>query len=375
MTTGKTARITALVVVMLLTVVVGRYSIISLSDGASAAAGSDRAGAVAVLEYDLGDTAFTDAPDWAGKSEIKAVVHYPRRLPSGKMPLVMILHGQNIACDTKAEETWPCPPGVRAFPSYRGYDYLGDALARRGFVVVSLSANGINHHMGIAVQRARLINRHLAMWQQLSATGGGPLDGAFVDAATGRTARVDFRGRVDLTRVGTMGHSVAGEAVMRHASDKHRTDWPQGVQIKAAVPLASRYFELVEGDVSDTLITKIPFAVVSATCWGTGDRQYFDNSRGRNTVPAYLMTLVGGNHNFFNTVWSNASGFANGDDSTCPNDPARPSDKAQRDFAVAFFTAYYERTLKDNKAFDVILTGERPIPGVTTRAEHLTPTW
>ncbi|MEV6394770.1 hypothetical protein AB0M39_08335 [Streptomyces sp. NPDC051907] len=359
------------VVAVLLAALFGGYTTIGFKNEASASTDFHPGAAVAVAEYDLGATAFTDPPDWPYKSEIKAVVHYPRRTPPGKMPLIMLLHGQNSACDTEGEESWPCPPGVPVFPSHRGYDYLGDALARRGFVVVSLSANGINHGMGTSPQRARLINRHLAMWQQLTTTGRGPLAGKFTDATTGERTQVDFRGRVDMKRVGTMGHSVAGEAVMRHASDKHRKDWPKGVQVKAVVPLASRYFEIVEGDISDTLITRIPFAVVSATCWGTGDRKYFDNSRGRNTVPVYLMTLVAGNHNFFNTVWSSATGPANGDDSTCPKNPAKPSEKAQRDFAVRFLTAYYERTLKGDTTYDPILTGERPIPGVTTKVEHL----
>jgi len=87
------------------------------------------------------------------------------------------------------------------------------------------------------------------------------------------------------------------------------------------------------------------------------------------------MTVVAGNHNFFNTVWSGARGAANGDDSTCPNDPDRPSEQAQQDFAVTYLTAYYERTLKGDKRHDPILIGKRPlrVPGVTTKAEHLPP--
>ncbi|MEU4160074.1 hypothetical protein [Actinoplanes sp. NPDC026670] len=80
-----------------------------------------------------------------------------------------------------------------------------------------MSANGLNANMGTAPERAHLINRHLAMLQQLTTTGRGPLAGRFTDAVTGRRSTVDFRGHLDMTRVGTLGHSVAGEGVYYQA--------------------------------------------------------------------------------------------------------------------------------------------------------------
>jgi len=51
--------------------------------------------AVVTAEYNLGDKAFTDKKEWPhGFSEMRAVVRYPRRLPTGKMPVVVLLHGQ-----------------------------------------------------------------------------------------------------------------------------------------------------------------------------------------------------------------------------------------------------------------------------------------
>ncbi|SDT72974.1 hypothetical protein [Actinoplanes derwentensis] len=40
-------------------------------------------------------------------------------------------------------------------------------------MVVSPTANGLNHHMGTAPERAHLIDKHLAMLQQLTTTGKG----------------------------------------------------------------------------------------------------------------------------------------------------------------------------------------------------------
>ncbi|BAL87865.1 hypothetical protein AMIS_26450 [Actinoplanes missouriensis 431] len=149
---------------------------------------------VGVAEYDLGDTAFQDPP-WSGRAEIAAQVHYPADLP-GPAPLIIQLHGQAAHCAIDALEAgWPCPPGVRPVPSYRGYDYLGEALARRGFVVVPISANGLNARLGTAAERAHLLNTHLALWRRLAADGTGPLADAFVETRTGHQVTPRFRGR------------------------------------------------------------------------------------------------------------------------------------------------------------------------------------
>jgi hypothetical protein len=93
---------------------------------------SAQVGAVAVVVagYDLGDTAFADAQTGT-VSELRAVVYFPRPL-AGRLPLIVVAHGSWWACDAKDAVTWPCPSGSHPDPSYRGYDYLGGALAANG---------------------------------------------------------------------------------------------------------------------------------------------------------------------------------------------------------------------------------------------------
>ncbi|MEV6596338.1 hypothetical protein AB0M36_05650 [Actinoplanes sp. NPDC051346] len=326
--------------------------------------------AVAVAEYNLGDKAFTDKPTWPGYSEMRAVVHYPRQLPAGKLPLIMMLHGQNSPCDTPDDgpSDWPCPPGTKPLASYRGYDYLGDALARDGFVVVSLSANGINHFMGVAEQRAKLINKHLGMWQKLAATGAGPLAGKFTDATTGKKADVDFRGHVDMTRVGLLGHSVGAQAVMYAAGDDNRGAIPAGVQLRGVVTLASAGGRSPD---DESRVTKTSFAVVSSECWREGDREFFDNARGKTRQPTFFVRVARANHNFFNSVWTTAQGSVNGDDTSCPEKPNRPTAERQRNFAVTYVTAYYRLALKGDKGGMPVLTGARPTPGIDIKVDKL----
>ena len=315
---------------------------------------------VAVAEYHLGDRAFTDPPDWDGFSEMTAVVHYPRVFPRGAMPLVVLLHGQQVPCYSATETDWdyPCPAGVRPYPSYRGYDYLGDALARDGYVVLSLSANGINNFVGVAPQRAHLINRHLQLWQRLLTRGDGPLAGRLP---------VDFRGHVDLTRVGLVGHSVAGEGVMAEAADGNRANLPAGVRIRGVVSLASPG----PSGFSDTLVTRMPLAVVSPTCWGSGrDREYFDDAKGKTTEPAFLVHVARANHNYFNTVWTGGPGPTDGDDTECPATANRPSAGQQQGFAVSYLRAFFGLSLRGDRGGLPTLAGTRPIPGVETTVER-----
>ncbi|MEW2522698.1 alpha/beta hydrolase [Actinacidiphila alni] len=337
-----------------------------LAAGAQApvvADGGAGARAVATAEYDLGDAAFTD-PESGTVSEVRAVVHYPRHL-TGKLPLIVMSHGSWYACDSEDADTWPCPAGSRPYPSYRGYDYLGAELAARGFVVVSLSADGINMTSFDYGDRARLINEHLRLWQELADGKGGPLKGRFTDAATGRKVAPAFAGHVDMHRVGTLGHSRGGKGVMWQASDKHRTEWPAGVRVKAVLGLAPVKFDDPEGDNSDTLITKLPFAVVTGSCDGAvheAGQEYLDDVAGRNTRTDFSVSLLHANHNYYNTAWTPPASLGE-DDSTCPAQELTPA--RQQDALTAYAVAFYRYELYGDRSGLPTLTGHRPLPGAT----------
>ncbi|MGW5646252.1 hypothetical protein ACWEV3_39715 [Saccharopolyspora sp. NPDC003752] len=326
---------------------------------------------VAIAEYDLADTAFTD-PQTGTVSELRAVVHYPRKL-TGQSPLIVMAHGSWWACDAQDAGTWPCPAGSRPFPSYRGYDYLGTALASAGFVVVSISVDGINQTSFDYGDRARLVNEHLRMWQQLAASGAGPLAGRFVAPDTGRPVTPEFTGHVDMTRVGTLGHSRGGKGVMWQASDKHRGEWPPGVQVGAVLALAPVKFDVPEGDHSDTLVTTLPFTVVTSGCDGAvgeAGQQYLDDLAGRNTVTDYSVSLLNANHNYYNTNWTPPFKFGE-DDSTCPAQELAPAQ--QRHALTAYAVAFYRYELYGDQNGVLVLTGQRPLPGTTTKVRVAPP--
>ncbi|MET8634016.1 hypothetical protein [Streptomyces sp. NPDC004680] len=194
------------------------------------------------------------------------MVHYPKHM-AGQLPLVVQAHGSWLACTDPTAQAWACDKGTPE-PSYRGYDYLGEQLAKRGFITVSLSADGINMVSFDYGDRARLVNEHLRLWQQL-ASGKGPL-----------ARRLPALSRhVDMYRVGTMGHSRGGKGVMWEASDKHSSEVPDGVRIAAVLALVPVKFDDLEGDHSDTLVTH---AACDAICGWTQQNYNYIQWRGWN---------------------------------------------------------------------------------------------
>ena len=334
-------------------------------------------GPVAIADYNLGDTAFTD-PQSGTVSELRAEVYYPRVLV-GRHPLIVLSHGSWFGCDPKdSAAIWPCPAGSHPFPSYQGYAYLGEALAAQGFVVVSISADGINV-TGTQLNysdRAHLMNEHLSLWEQLADHDSGPLVGKFYDPGTGRVVAPDFTGHVDMKDVGTMGHSRAGKAVMWQASDKHKSERPAGVQVKAVLGLAPVKFDVPEYDHSDTLITTLPFAVVTGGCDGAvseygeyGGQTYLDDLEGQNTVADFSISVRYANHNYYNTNWSPPFDLGQ-DDSRCPS--TELSQNQQHGALVRYASAFYRYELYGDPSALPILTGQLPL-GVTSTVRVVPP--
>ncbi len=246
-------------------------------------------------EYDFGDTEF-NPPDFPGPIEVRASVHYPTDLTDGPFPLIILLHGRHATCylGGAAFLEWPCTPPRLPIPSYQGYDYLANVLASHGYIVVSISANGINARdnsvfdLGM-LARAQLTQYHLDLWNTFNTKGGPPFGDRFV-------------GKVDLNNVGTMGHSRGGEGVVRHFVYNAALGSPYG--ITAVLPLAPV-------DFSRPVINNVPLAVELPYCDGdVSDLQgvhFFDDARYNvpgDSAPKHTILVMGANHNFYNTIWT-----------------------------------------------------------------------
>ena len=251
--------------------------------------------AVTREEYNFGDTAFQPS-NFPGPVELLASIHYPTNLSAGPFPVILLLHGRHATCFSAGGQflQWPCTNGRLPIPSYQGYDYVSQVLASHGYVVVSVSANGVNavdnavFDLG-ALARAELMQKHLDLLNTFNTTGGAPFGTKFV-------------GKFDLTRVGTMGHSRGGEGVVRHYVLNNSLGAPYG--IKAVFPLAPV-------DFNRFVVNNAALDVLLPYCDGdVSDLQgvhFYDDARYNvpgDPAPKHYMLVMGANHNFYNTIWS-----------------------------------------------------------------------
>lgn len=324
--------------------------------------------AVTREEYNFGDTAFTPT-NFPGPVELSASVHYPTTLSGGPFPLIVLLHGRHATCfqgDGAQFLEWPCTKGRQSIPSYQGYDYVAQVLASHGYIVVSVSANGVNAKDNLvfdlgALARAELIQKHLDIWKTFNTVGGTPFGTKFV-------------GKVDLTKVGTMGHSRGGEGVVRHFVLNEAQGSPYG--IKAVFPLAPV-------DFSRFVVNKAALSVLLPYCDGdVSDLQgvhFYDDARynvAGDTAPKHYLLVMGANHNFYNSVWSPSSGIpgatddwlafvpGGNSDSQCGSGKGnhRLTEAQQRGTGLAYMSAFFRAYVGGESQFLPLMTGDAPAP-------------
>jgi hypothetical protein len=238
-------------------------------------------------------------------------------------------------------------------------------LASHGYVVVSVSANGISAEddsvvdLG-ALARAELLQKHLDILNTFNTTGGAPFGTKFV-------------GKFNMGQIGTMGHSRGGEGVVRQFVLNNSLGAPYG--IKAVFPLASVNFNRF-------VVNNAALNVLLPYCDGdVRDLQgvhFFDDARynvPRDTAPKHYVLVMGANHNFYNSVWSPSSRLpgsendwlfvANADsDPHCGSAPGnqRLTEAQQRGTGLAYMTAFFRAYVGGEKQFIPILTGDAPPP-------------
>ena len=129
---------------------------------------------------------------------INARVWYPT--DPGPHPLVLVVHGNH---------------NMRDF-SDPGYDWLGELLGSRGYILASVDMNFING--GIREEndgRGWLLLKHLQEWRRFNDDPDGP-----------------FHNRVDMGNIALIGHSRGGEAVALAAAFNRLTRYPDDASLE-----------------------------------------------------------------------------------------------------------------------------------------------
>ena len=316
---------------------------------------------VTVIEYDAGQTLVTDPTDGLTYPEqLEGNIHLPSG--SGPFPVLVFLHGRHGTCRYVGVEllgppaTCPDTAVTRNVRSYQGYDYLGRNLASHGYLVMSVSANAINSFDWAgdagAEERAQVLARSLDLLHDWNlAAGPAPVGSSLI-------------GRVDLSRIGLMGHSRGGEGVDHFVEyNRRRTDGRR-------YPGLTAVFSLAATDFGDEAPYGVHFAALLPLCDGDvydlqGAHAY---DRGRFADPATAFTraqytVTGANHNYFNTVWTQDD--YSGSDAACSAGKAgnvRLSASDQRDAGLALMASFFRRWVGGETAFDALVKGAEALP-------------
>jgi hypothetical protein len=251
----------------------------------------------------------------AEQLEIRGSLYYPddRSEPS---PLIVLVHGNHGSCDAGQDSaTASCTSFKR---NEAGYAYLGENLATWGYTVFSLSQDQLmmrqDNNKGKGMHQRRML-----IAAALDALGKATTDGLVDDAHT--TLGDTLVGRLDMTRIGLMGHSRGGDAVTSFIDyNRIRTDGPR-YPIRGVISLAPVDYERKAP-------YGMPYMTILPMCDGDVSNlqgaRFFERSQYVNPgdpFPRIQVEQLGAIHNWYNTVWY-ADGGADGqgnNDAACGN--------------------------------------------------------
>jgi hypothetical protein len=292
----------------------------------------------------VGETTFEEpassgaAPTAAAANEsitvpVRGVMYQPATKP-GKSPLLLLVHGNHSECDGKVksvevgpvgeketikeEERVSGPACVAGGGFYKrndeGYAYLGENLAKWGYTVVSLDQDELmarQDGLGKGMHNRRLLI--MAMLDDLKAASEGTVPpGADADVAA------LLGGKLDMTRIGLMGHSRGGDAVSSFVEYDHTRPVGERYPLRAVISLAPVDYER-------HVPYGVPFMTVFGSCDGDvsnlqGARLYERSQYIADPYPTYQVEQLGGNHDAYNTVWQADGDDAKAEDAACGPD-------------------------------------------------------
>ena len=264
----------------------------------------------------------------------------------GPFPLVLIVHGDHY---------------MQEF-SDPGYDYLGELLASRGFILASIDANFLNsdgpqgHPADENDARGWLMLEHLRFWQTWNQTTGNP-----------------FYGKVDMNNIAVMGHSRGGEAAPIAAEFNRLPSYPDDARvafhynfnIRSVVAIAP-VFETYKPRGRNLPLQNVNYFVLQ----GSNDSQIL-SFMGLNQYARVSFTdgnywfksalyIYGANHGQFNSVWvtDQSAAFR-----WLYNQKAIMPVEDQKRIAEVYISAFLEATLRGKSEYVPLFRDYRAAPG------------
>ncbi len=285
---------------------------------------------------------------------INARVWYPD--DPGPHPLVLVVHGNH---------------NMRDF-SDPGYDWLGELLASRGYILASVDMNFINGGIrGENDGRGWLLLKHLQAWQRFNDDPDGP-----------------FHGRVDMGNIALIGHSRGGEAVALAGAFNRLTRYPDdaslefdfGFDIKSVISIAPVDGQYLPADQRAPL-NDFNYLVFHGS--HDGDVTSFHGLRIFNRLqfttdseapaPDFFKSAVyvyRANHGQWNTVWGAHDNGPRSPRILALDGLLPPED--QREFGRVFVSAFLDITLKGHDRYRPLFRDHRVAGGWLPKTMYIT---
>jgi dienelactone hydrolase len=245
------------------------------------------AGAIAETALDFGDFDVPAVVDGGGFTvHLRAQLYSPAQAMEQKAPFVIIAHGWHQGYN---------PITGDPVESFKGYDYLAQHLARWGFFVFSVDLQQVND-VSFSTRQQQFARAEIIL-QVISLLRSSSI----------------FDRLINTSRIGLVGHSMGGEAVV--VAQHLNVTESRGFGIQGVVSIAptrwhpeivmpaGRYMQLFGS--LDQLTT---FINPSDVPLASGGMRFYDRAERDKT----LFWLYGMRHNPFNSLWVAAGDFAEG---------------------------------------------------------------
>lgn len=250
---------------------------------------------------------------------------------SGSFPLVLIVHGNHNMEDFSDD----------------GYAYLGQLLASRGFITVSIDENFLNFSGWTGIPdndmktRAWILLKHLQQIDTFSQLADNP-----------------FYNKVDFSQIALIGHSRGGQAVAMAADYKRwfsqdsTLDSIESYQIQsvAAIAPTDKKIDGIYTRLTDTNYLTLQGARDGDVSTFDGERQYARTTfTSRSSDFKSTLYIADANHSQFNSGWG-------GHDISYPKGillsrKGMLSPVEQREIAKVYISAFLEYTLHQKEQY------------------------
>lgn len=262
-------------------------------------------------------------------------------MPEGKgpYPLVLIVHGNHL---------------MEQF-SDEGYAYLGEMLASRGFIAVSVDENFLNYSVWQNIPdndmkvRAWMLLKHLQQIAVFNSQPGTP-----------------FYKQVDMEQVALIGHSRGGQAVAMAADYKRWFAADRSIQgmadmrIQSVIAIAptDKVVNKQSPSLRDTNYLSLQGAMDGDVNNFYGERQYMRTSFSSNSNHLKATLYIGeANHSQFNTDWGSMDDSLPG--GLLLNRAGMMDAEAQRQVAKVYVSAFLEASLHGRKEYTALFRDYR----------------